>query len=651
MITELGHFCLVLAMLIAFLQSVVPLVGTRRNSYGMMSFGSVAANLQFALLLVAFASLTHAFVTSDFSVRLVALNSHSLKPLLYKISGVWGNHEGSMLLWVLILALFGASAVWFGSNLPIRLKATVLSVQGAVGLAFLIFIVFTSNPFLRIFPIPFDGQDLNPLLQDPGLAFHPPFLYLGYVGLSMSFSFAVAALIEGRIDAAWGRWVRPWTLAAWLFLTIGIALGSWWAYYELGWGGFWFWDPVENASFIPWLCAAALLHSAIVVEKRENLKSWTILLAILAFGFSLTGTFIVRSGLLTSVHAFASDPARGVFILTFLFIVTASSLFLFAIKHEKIENNKYFFLFSREGGLLLNNIFFCASALTILVGTLWPLIIEVTTGRNISVGAPFFNLVFLPIILPAIFLTGVSINLKWKVNTLEYILKKFWKILSITIFIVGCYLFIFEGPVITFLCISLSIWIIITVFNDLIGRIYSNKIGVGLNISRLLKINYSTYGMYLAHLGVAIFILGVAISEAEKKYFEGALEIGDDIIIDKFKIAFKDVKNEKLNNWISEVGSFSVTEENKISYKMFAERRVYLDTGMPTTEAAIKRNYFSHLYIVMGQEQPANSGKRIVRIYYNPLVIFIWIGAFIMAIGGIIALLERTKSKNILSKV
>ena len=652
MLAEIGHMSLVLAFSLSCLHLFASIKATISNNH--VSFIHISKNLMIiisSLLIFSFFTLIYSYVNSDFSILNVFNNSHTNKPLIYKISGTWGNHEGSLLMWLAILGLYGGLHTLLSKSLMPKFSNYVFLSINIIYIGFIGFTLFTSNPFERIFPIPAEGNGLNPVLQDPGLAFHPPLLYLGYVGLTIPFAYAVAALLNEKVDYMWAKLVRPWILISWIFLTLGITLGSFWAYYELGWGGWWFWDPVENISLLPWLLGTALLHSTRVTEKRNNLKSWTILLCILAFSLTLLGTFIVRSGLLTSVHAFASDPARGVFILTFLFIVTASSLFLFAIKHEKIENNKYFFLFSREGGLLLNNIFFCASALTILVGTLWPLIIEVTTGRNISVGAPFFNLVFLPIILPAIFLTGVSINLKWKVNTLEYILKKFWKILSITIFIVGCYLFIFEGPVITFLCISLSIWIIITVFNDLIGRIYSNKIGVGLNISRLLKINYSTYGMYLAHLGVAIFILGVAISEAEKKYFEGTLEIGDDIIIDKFKISLKDVKNEKLNNWISEVGSFSVTEENKISYKMFAERRVYLDTGMPTTEAAIKRNYFSHLYIVMGQEQPANSGKRIVRVYYNPLVIFIWIGAFIMAIGGIIALLERTKSKNILSKV
>ena len=374
MITELGHFALILAFLVACVQAVVPMIGASRKWHGWMAVAEPAATLQFLLTAFAFGALTWAFVTSDFSLRLVVLNSHSAKPMLYKISGTWGNHEGSMLLWVLILTLFGACAAWFGDNLPPSLRARVLAVQASIAVAFFAFILFTSNPFLRLPVPPFDGQDLNPLLQDPGLAFHPPFLYLGYVGLSMAFSFAVAALIEGRIDAAWARWVRPWTLAAWVFLTIGIALGSWWAYYELGWGGFWFWDPVENASFMPWLLAAALLHSAIVVEKREALKSWTILLAILAFGFSLIGAFIVRSGVLTSVHAFANDPERGVFILMILAFFVGGALFLFSMRAGAMEARGVFGVVSRESALVMNNVLLAVSCFVVFVGTIWPLV-------------------------------------------------------------------------------------------------------------------------------------------------------------------------------------------------------------------------------------------------------------------------------------
>ncbi|NNJ69545.1 MAG: heme lyase CcmF/NrfE family subunit, partial [Boseongicola sp.] len=374
MLVELGHFTLILALLVAVVQTVMPLVGAHKGWRGWMAVAEPAATVQFFLLAFSFSALTYAFVTSDFSLRLVVANSHTAKPMLYKITGVWGNHEGSMLLWCVILAFFGALAAWFGANLPDRLRARVLGVQASVGVAFLTFLIFTSNPFLRLEMPPLNGQDLNPLLQDPGLAFHPPFLYIGYVGLSMSFSFAVAALIEGRVDAAWGRWVRPWTLLAWLNLTIGIALGSWWAYYELGWGGFWFWDPVENASFMPWLIAAALLHSAIVVEKREALKSWTILLAILAFGFSLIGAFIVRSGVLTSVHAFANDPERGVYLLLITGIFMGGALTLYALRAGQMQAKGVFSMVSRESALVANNVLLAVATFVVFLGTIWPLV-------------------------------------------------------------------------------------------------------------------------------------------------------------------------------------------------------------------------------------------------------------------------------------
>ena len=414
MITELGHFALILGFGIAIIQMVIPMIGAQKGWRNWMAVADPAATSQLILVGFSFAALTYAFVTSDFSLKLVTMNSHSDKPMLYKVSGVWGNHEGSMLLWLLILTLFGACASWFGGNLPDTLKARVLAVQSTISVAFYAFIIFTSNPFLRLQVPPFNGQDLNPLLQDPGLAFHPPFLYLGYVGLSMAFSFAVAALIEGRVDAAWARWVRPWTLAAWIFLTIGIGLGSWWAYYELGWGGFWFWDPVENASFMPWLLAAALLHSAIVTEKRESPKSWTILLSILAFGFSLLGTFLVRSGVITSVHAFANDPERGVFILAILFVFVGGALTLFSFRAGSLEAKGVFSLVSRESALVLNNILLAVSAFVVFVGTLWPLVAEMTTGRTLSVGAPFFNAAFTPFFVALAVILPPGAVLAWK---------------------------------------------------------------------------------------------------------------------------------------------------------------------------------------------------------------------------------------------
>ncbi|MEO0914346.1 MAG: heme lyase CcmF/NrfE family subunit, partial [Pseudomonadota bacterium] len=414
MTAELGHLAISLALAVELVQMIVPLIGAQKGWANWMEVALPAANLQFLLTAFSFGALTWAFVTSDFSLQLVAANSHSAKPMLYKISGTWGNHEGSLLLWVLILTLFGATVAWWGQQLPLALKARVLAVQASIGVAFMAFMLFTSNPFTRLANPPFDGNDLNPLLQDPGLAFHPPFLYLGYVGLSMAFSFAVAALIEGKVDAAWARWVRPWTLAAWLNLTIGIGLGSWWAYYELGWGGWWFWDPVENASFMPWLISAALLHSAIVVEKREALKSWTILLAILAFSFSLIGTFIVRSGVITSVHAFASDPTRGVVILGILILFTGGALTLYAFRASSLQTNAVFSFVSRESGLVMNNLFLVTSTAVVFIGTLWPLIAELAFGQKLSVGPPFFNIAFTPFMVVLAMLLPFGAMLPWK---------------------------------------------------------------------------------------------------------------------------------------------------------------------------------------------------------------------------------------------
>ena len=414
MIAEAGHYALVLALAVALLQAALPLWGARARDAALMGLGSPLAVAQFVLVAISFAALTHAYVTSDFSVLNVVENSHSAKPLIYKISGVWGNHEGSLLLWVLILVLFGALVALFGRNLPLRLKADVLAVQAMISVAFLLFVLVTSNPFRRVWPAPLEGQDLNPLLQDPGLAIHPPLLYIGYVGFSMAFSFAVAALLEGRVDAAWARWVRPWTLTAWLFLTLGIAMGSYWAYYELGWGGFWFWDPVENASLMPWLSGTALLHSAVVMEKREALKVWTILLALLTFALSLLGTFLVRSGVLTSVHAFAVDPARGVAILLILSVFVGGSLTLYAFRAPVLKQGGLFAPVSREGALVMNNIFLTAACAAVFIGTLYPLALEAFTGEKISVGPPFFNMTFGPIMLPVLMVMPFAPLLAWK---------------------------------------------------------------------------------------------------------------------------------------------------------------------------------------------------------------------------------------------
>ena len=472
MIGEIGHIFLIFAFILSFLQ----LFNSAKVSFLNFSEANfkVLRNLTYFIsffLISSFVSLIISYVISDFSILNVYNNSHTNKPLLYKISGTWGNHEGSLLMWLAMLGLYGLLFTRLTMKSSNIFTSKALFAVSIINIGFIGFTIFTSNPFVRVSPIPLEGNGLNPVLQDPGLAFHPPLLYLGYVGLTIPFCYSIAALLEEKIDNQWAKAIRPWILAPWIFLTLGISLGSFWAYYELGWGGWWFWDPVENISLLPWLLSTALLHSNRVTEKRNNLKSWTILLSIIAFSTTLLGTFIVRSGLLTSVHAFASDPARGIFILSFLFLVTICSLILYAFKYEKIENNKSFYLVSKEGGLLLNNVFLCASAATILLGTLWPLFVEVTTGKDISVGAPYFKLVFLPLIIPAIYLSGISINLNWKHNVLQSILNKLGKFLIIFIFIIIGITFLLEGPVMLILGLSLSVWLSLSIICDILDKI------------------------------------------------------------------------------------------------------------------------------------------------------------------------------------
>ena len=645
MVAELGFIFLIFA----FVLSVIHLFFSTRVCFINFSEDnfSVLRKINFSiclLLITSFLFLIISYVLSDFSVLNIYNNSHTNKPLLYKVSGTWGNHEGSLLMWLAFLGGYGFFLTLYTKNNNKKFTAKVFFTSNIVNIGFIGFTIFTSNPFLRISPIPEEGNGLNPVLQDPGLAFHPPLLYLGYVGLTIPFAYSIAALLEGKIDRRWANEIRPWILISWIFLTLGITLGSFWAYYELGWGGWWFWDPVENVSLLPWLLLTALLHSNRVTEKRDNLKSWTILLSIIAFSLTLLGTFIVRSGLLTSVHAFASDPARGIYILSFLFLITGASLILYVIKYDKIESDEKLNLLSKEGGLLLNNVFLCASTVTILLGTLWPLFVEVITGKDISVGAPYFNLVFLPIIMPAIFVSGVIININWKRNTVENLLKNLNKAIIIFVFLVGVILFLLEGPIIFFIGIILSIWLLISIINDFYEKIRTKKSISNVKLSKAFSIPISTYGMYLAHFGLAVFILGVAISDSKKVYYEGVMKEKETVKVEKFKIQLKEILEKKEKNWISQTGNFSV-EGFKKNISMFAERRLYLDTGMPSTEAAIYRNFFSHLYIVMGQEQPLNSGQRIVRIYFNPFIILIWSGAFLMAFGGLISICDKKRNR------
>ena len=638
MIVELGHFTLVLAFMVALVQMSLPLWGAYRRDARLMAVADPAAVIQFLLIAVSFAALTYAFVISDFSVKLVVDNSHTAKPLLYKFAGVWGNHEGSLLLWVLILSGFGACAVWFGGNLPATLKARVLAVQGSIGVAFMAFMLLTSNPFLRLELPPLNGTDLNPLLQDPGLAFHPPFLYLGYVGLSMSFSFAVAALLEGRVDAAWGRWVRPWTLAAWIFLTIGIALGSWWAYYELGWGGFWFWDPVENASFMPWLIAAALLHSAIVVEKRESLKAWTILLAILAFGFSLTGTFIVRSGVITSVHAFANDPARGVFILMILGVFMGGSLTLFAFRANVLEAKGMFSMVSRETALIAYNLLLAVSAFVVFVGTIWPLVAELLFARKLSVGVPFFNAAFTPFMVLIAVVLPIGAMLPWKRAEVGRVVRSLRGALALAVAVM---LLIYAlqtgrstlGPI----GAGLGVWVVLGALTDLWQR--GGRGDFGARLSRLARLPRADWGKVLAHSGLGVTIFAVAAITAWATEDIRVVKIGETFPLGAYEITLQAVNKVEGPNYHSTMADMLVTKDGAEVAFLHPEKRFYPVAGMPTTEAAIHQGAFRDLYLVIGD--PQDAGGYAVRTYIKPFADWIWGGAILMAIGGMFSLSDR----------
>ncbi|MEP3331294.1 heme lyase CcmF/NrfE family subunit [Sedimentitalea sp.] len=636
MITELGHFALILAFMVAIVQMVVPLVGAHNRWPGWMALAEPAATVQFMLTAFSFCALTWAFVTSDFSLKLVVENSHSAKPMLYKISGTWGNHEGSMLLWVLIVTLFGAMAAWFGGGLPPSLKARVLSVQAAIAVAFFAFILFTSNPFLRLAVPPFDGQDLNPLLQDPGLAFHPPFLYLGYVGLSMAFSFAVAALIEGRVDAAWGRWVRPWTLAAWIFLTIGIALGSWWAYYELGWGGFWFWDPVENASFMPWLLAAALLHSAIVVEKRESLKSWTILLAILAFGFSLIGTFIVRSGLLTSVHAFANDPERGVFILMILVVFTGGALTLFAMRAGALEAKGVFGIVSRESALVANNVILAVACFVVFTGTMWPMIAEMFFDRKLSVGPPFFNLAFTPFMVLLGLIMPIGAMLPWKRGRIGWAIRPLRGAFILALAL-GMLVWAMQsgrsalGPVGLFL----GAWMVFGALIDLWSRTGRGNDRFG----RLRRLPRADWGKACAHAGLGITMFAIAGLTAWEEEDIRVVAMGEPYDVGAYTLTLRDVAETTGPNYFSTTGDVSLTRDGRELAQLHPEKRQYPVARMPTTEAAIDYRFMRDVYVVLGDKQA--DGGWIMRVYIKPFTNWIWGGCLLMALGGALSLSDR----------
>jgi cytochrome c-type biogenesis protein CcmF len=639
MIIELGHFALILALGVAIAQATLPAWGARQRDGRLMAVAEPAALAQLALIALAFLALIHAYVTSDFSVETVWANSHSTKPLIYKISGVWGNHEGSMLLWVLILAVFGAAVATFGGNLPTTLRANVLSVQAGIAVAFLAFIVLASNPFTRI-PPQAEGRGLNPILQDPALAFHPPFLYAGYVGLSISFSFAVAALIEGRTDAAWARWVRPWTLAAWVCLTLGIAMGSWWAYYELGWGGWWFWDPVENASFMPWLAATALLHSALVMEKREALKVWTILLAILAFSLSLMGTFLVRSGVLTSVHAFAVDPRRGIFILTIMGLLIGGSLALYAWRAPRLEQGGLFAPISREGALVLNNVLLTTGCATVFIGTLYPLLLELLTGDKISVGPPYFNLTFVPVMVPLLLAIPVGPFLAWKRGDLPGAMQRlFFAALAALLILVTAFALARRGPWLAPFGIALGVWIIAGALVEWGTRVKLFAANGEEVVRRARSLPRSAYGTTLAHAGMGLTILGIVATSAWQSERVVAMKAGETTSIARYELTFRGVAPAQGPNYKEQVGVIGVTRAGTAVTELTPSKRLYDAPRQATTEAVIYVSFAGDLYAVLGDEM--KDGGFVVRLYFNPLVRLIWIGAVVMALGGALSLSDR----------
>ncbi len=639
MLNEFGHMALVLALAVSLVQSFVPLIGARLGDSRLMAVAQPAAVSVFALVALSFAALTVAYVRSDFSVVNVFENSHSAKPLVYKISGVWGNHEGSMLLWILILTLFGYLVACFGKQMAATLRATVISVQGWISTAFLLFILGTSNPFERLVPAPMEGRDLNPLLQDIGLAIHPPLLYVGYVGFSIVFAFAVAALIEGRIDAAWARWVRPWTLLSWIFLTLGISMGSYWAYYELGWGGWWFWDPVENASFMPWLAGTALLHSAAVMEKRDALKVWTVLLALITFSLSLLGTFLVRSGVLTSVHAFASDPTRGMFILIILIIFIGGAFSLFIWRASELKAGGAFAPVSREGALVFNNVFLTTSCVTVLIGTLYPLVLETVTGEKISVGPPYFNMTYIPLTIPLLIAIPFGTLLAWKRGDLSAISERL--IVAGIVGLVGACIAAWAGGretgFVAAVGVGLGAWLVVGSLAEVLYRTERAKT-LGDRWRRLRNLPRSMWGSCLGHLGVGVTVLGIACLSAFEIEVIRDMRPGDKLEVAGYTLSFDRAEERQGPNYIDAVAVFSATKGGRLVAVMEPARRMYPARQMPTTEASIHTVGLSQLYLTLGT---STQDAITVRAFYKPWVLLIWIGSVIAALGGTLSLMDR----------
>ena len=637
MIPELGHFALIMALVMALVQSTIPVIGATKGIDNWIAMAKPVARLQLFFILASFAALVYAFVVHDFSVAYVANNSNTALPLIYRVSAVWGAHEGSLLLWALMLSIWTGAVTVFSRSIPKDMLARVISVMGMVSVGFLLFMLLTSNPFDRLAMAPVQGRDLNPLLQDFGLAIHPPMLYMGYVGFSVAFAFAIAAMLGGKLDAAWARWSRPWTSIAWVFLTLGISLGSWWAYYELGWGGWWFWDPVENASFLPWLVGTALMHSLAVTEKRGTFKAWTVLLAISTFSLVLLGTFLVRSGVLTSVHAFATDPARGVYILIFLVIVIGGSLLLYAWRAPTIRSTVTFQLFSRETALLFNNVILVVVAASILLGTLYPLLLDALGVGKISVGPPYFNSVFVPLTIPLAILLGFGAMMRWKKDQPARLVKELGLIFVISIVVGSLLPLLFSryefGAAIG---LMLATWITLSTLHGLRLRI-ANK---GLSLQSLKSITRSFYGMSIAHVGVAVFIVGITLTSIYSEEKDVRMVPGEEFVLNGYSFKFKGASSVPGPNYMAQKGHLTVSKDGQHVATMYPEKRVYRVQRNPMTEAAIDAGLTRDLFIALGEPRGAD-GAWSLRLYVKPFIRWIWLGTIIMALGGLFAATDR----------
>jgi len=639
-IPEVGHFALIVALCIAMAQGTLPLIGAHRGWAAWMALARPAAQGQFVFVAIAFICLMYAFVANDFSVAYVAGNSNSALPLQYRIAAVWGGHEGSLLLWVLMLTVWSVAVSVFSRRLPETVVARILGVMGLVSMGFLAFMLFTSNPFLRLWPAPPDGRDLNPLLQDPGMVIHPPMLYMGYVGFSVAFAFAIAALLGGSLDAAWARWSRPWTTLAWAFLTVGIALGSAWAYYELGWGGWWFWDPVENASFLPWLAGTALIHSLAVTEKRGTFKAWTVLLAIGAFSLSLMGTFLVRSGVLTSVHAFATDPARGIFILGFLALTIGASLALFAWRAPQVGLGGRFALVSRESMLLANNILLIVATASVLLGTLYPLFLDALGLGKISVGPPYFEAVFVPLMTPLVFLMGVGPLARWKQASVPELAKRLRWALAVSVASAALLTFALGRPTAMIgLGLTLALWVFATAGLNLWTRAQQTRRPGEAPLPALVRAPRAYYGMLLAHVGVGVFIVGVTLVKGLEQSQDVRMSAGETVTLASYTFRFEGIAEVPGPNYVAARAAIRVSRGEREVTTLYPEKRLYRVQRMPMTEAAIDSGLTGDLYVSLGE--PITPQTWVVRVQYKPFVDWIWGGCALMALGGLLALSDR----------